>query len=267
MEETMKLAVASDLHLEFCDIVINNEENADVLILAGDICTVKHYHSNPELGLAYDEFFKNVSEQFKQVIYVVGNHEHYNYTFNHTVSDLKYKLAKYANIAVLDNETIVGDEVTFIGGTLWTSMNGEDPFTMQAIVPCMPDWRIIKYFDGVNYYKYTPEQSVREHRKTVDYINIIVKENPGHKFVVVTHHTPSKQSQHEKFAHDIIGNGAFNSNLDDFIVYRPQIKAWIHGHTHDPFDYMINDTRVVCNPRGYPKENQHSSFKLKYLEV
>lgn len=25
---------------------------------------------------------------------------------------------------------------------------------------------------------------------------------------------------------------------------------WIHGHTHDGFDYHVNGTRVVCNPRG-----------------
>jgi hypothetical protein len=26
---------------------------------------------------------------------------------------------------------------------------------------------------------------------------------------------------------------------------------WVHGHTHDSFDYVVNGTRVVCNPRGY----------------
>jgi hypothetical protein len=30
---------------------------------------------------------------------------------------------------------------------------------------------------------------------------------------------------------------------------------WIHGHMHDPFDYEINGTRVICNPRGYPGES------------
>lgn len=24
-----------------------------------------------------------------------------------------------------------------------------------------------------------------------------------------------------------------------------------NGHTHTPFDYVANGTRVVCNPRGY----------------
>ena len=31
-------------------------------------------------------------------------------------------------------------------------------------------------------------------------------------------------------------------------------ELWIHGHTHTAFDYHMHGTRVVCNPRGYPKE-------------
>jgi predicted phosphodiesterase len=34
----MKIALASDIHLEFGPITLNNDENADVLVLAGDIC-------------------------------------------------------------------------------------------------------------------------------------------------------------------------------------------------------------------------------------
>ena len=50
-------------------------------------------------------------------------------------------------------------------------------------------------------------------------------------------------------------NGAFVSNLDEFIMDHPQIKLWTHGHVHNVFDYTIGETRVVCNPRGYPGEN------------
>ena len=35
------------------------------------------------------------------------------------------------------------------------------------------------------------------------------------------------------------------------------INTWtgiVHGHIHSQQDYMIGDTRVVCNPRGYPDE-------------
>jgi hypothetical protein len=73
---------------------------------------------------------------------------------------------------------------------------------------------------------------------------------------------------HPKYAHDKIMNGAFASALDDFIAYRPQIKLWTHGHTHEPFDYMIGTTRVVCNPRGYSgHEPKADNFKLQYIDL
>ena len=46
-------------------------------------------------------------------------------------------------------------------------------------------------------------------------------------------------------------NGAYSSDLSEFILNHPQIKVWTHGHTHHTFDYMIGSTRIVCNPRGY----------------
>ena len=101
----MKIAYASDLHLEFEPIRLDNTENADVLVLAGDICMAKHFHSRPEMSKMYLDFFKNVSEQFKHVIYVIGNHEHYHYQFVHTVTDLKRILSIFNNVYVLDNET------------------------------------------------------------------------------------------------------------------------------------------------------------------
>ena len=46
-------------------------------------------------------------------------------------------------------------------------------------------------------------------------------------------------------------NGAYSSDLSEFILDHPQIQAWVHGHTHYNFDYMIGSTRILCNPRGY----------------
>lgn len=269
----MKLAIASDLHLEFKDILLNNTENADVLILAGDICTVKHFHSRPEMEKAYAAFFRNCSEQFKHVIYVVGNHEHYNYQFNYTVLDLKRKLANYKNIYVLDNETFEIEDKTFVGCTLWTDMNGEDPMTMNAAQFAMPDFRIVKYFDGENYYKFNPQLSVKEHRKSVEYIKHVIRNCSDKDYylerdvIVVTHHAPSAKSVHAKYKNEELMNGAFHSKLDYMMELADQPKLWVHGHMHDEWDYTIGITRVVCNPRGYPKENSHDSFKLKYVEV
>ena len=102
----------------------------------------------------------------------------------------------------------------------------------------------------------------------VDFIKVMTAEKVDQKFVVCTHHTPSFQSCAEYYMNDTIMNGAYHSSLEEFILDRPQIKLWTHGHTHDDFDYMVGETRVVCNPRGYVKyEARAQNFKLKYVEV
>jgi predicted phosphodiesterase len=263
----MKIAYCSDLHLEFQDLTLSNDKGAEVLVLAGDICTVKHYHSRPEMEKSYHQFFQRVSEQFSHVVYVVGNHEHYNYQYNTTVPDLKRKLAEFKNIHVLDNESFELENKLFIGSTLWTDMNNECSLTMNAAAFGMPDFRIVKYFDGVNYMKFTPQQSVREHNKSRDYIKQVLRNSKDKDVVVVTHHSPSHQSIAPQYKHEELMNGAFHNQLDYMMEMAENVKAWIHGHTHDEFDYTIGITKVLCNPRGYPKENQHNNFKLKYLEV
>jgi hypothetical protein len=106
------------------------------------------------------------------------------------------------------------------------------------------------------------------HARTLGYFRSVLSEQHDRKFVVVGHHTPSFQSCAEYYRSDTIMNGAYHTNLEEFILDRPQIKLWTHGHTHDDFDYMIGDTRVVCNPRGYIKyEKRASNFEVKYVDI
>jgi hypothetical protein len=63
-------------------------------------------------------------------------------------------------------------------------------------------------------------------------------------------------------------NGAYSSDLSEYILDHPQIKLWTHGHTHEDFDYLIGSTRIVCNPRGYIKyESRADEFNLKFVEI
>jgi Icc-related predicted phosphoesterase len=290
----MKIALASDVHLEFGPLEIKNTEAADLLVLAGDICVAHHFKSQDKFVKRYLEFFKQCSEEFPVVLYVVGNHEHYHNDFAYTVIQLREALESFTNIHILDNETYVLDDITFVGGTLWTDMNNRDDITIGHMKMMMNDFQCIRNSDKPTYRtvplyddgeynvdrkvighkqkaepsKFSPRDSVEEHDKMLDYINAVVSERANDKFVVIGHHGPSRKSIHEKFAHDTIMNGAFVSSLDDFIAYRPQIKLWLHGHTHSAFDYTIGETRVVCNPRGYINyEHFADYFQLKYLDV
>ena len=69
---------------------------------------------------------------------------------------------------------------------------------------------------------------------------------------MITHHAPSKRSIPLEFQTDIL-SAAYASSLDAF-VESSGARLWIHGHLHQAQDYFIGNTRVICNPRGYPDE-------------
>jgi len=268
----MKIKLVSDLHLEFSDINITNDDGCDVLILGGDICVAQDLHDHPHIeygmysnadlaGLGrrqqaaqrYRDFFKRCSFQFPHVIYVMGNHEFYNGKFYAGVDYMREECAKYPNVYMLEQDTKIIDDVTFVGGTLWTNMNKRDPLTMHAIEGMMNDFRIIRN-DKRNYATMSALDVAVRHDRTLAYIKLVLAENKDKRCVVVGHHSPSFQSVHPMYAHETLMNGGYHSDLSEFILDHPQVKLWTHGHTHHPFDYVIGETRIVCNPRGYEND-------------
>jgi predicted phosphodiesterase len=284
----MKIALASDVHLEFGEISFENTENADVLILSGDICVAADLMVKDDIGFfdknvrseKYHKFFQECGERFPHVIYIMGNHEHYNGDYRNTITTLRDRLSYIRNLRILDKDVFVVDDVTFIGGTLWTDMNKEDPITLMQMSGMMNDFRCVQNSNRITISKdedgkfherksrFTPEDAVEDHKQMMDYIRIMIEGKFDQKFVVVGHHSPSKQSTHPRYKEELIMNGGYSSDLNDFIMDHPQIKLWTHGHTHEDFDYMIGSTRIVCNPRGYINyEDRADRFKLKFLEI
>jgi hypothetical protein len=79
-------------------------------------------------------FLYGVLISFLMLLYIMGNHEHYNYDFKYTIARYQRRVEDLPNIQVLDKEAwTLHDEVTFIGGTLWTDMNNEDSLTMWHV--------------------------------------------------------------------------------------------------------------------------------------
>lgn len=306
----MKIALCSDLHLEFGTISLENTENADVLILSGDICVVNDLMDHDPYGIVphkrsdmYHTFFQECSARFPHVIYIAGNHEHYHGDYTKTIPRMKEKLGYLKNLHILDKEVIQLQDVTFVGGTLWTNMNKEDPVTIHGIKGYMNDYKIIDdTSEVVNYRvyhdkmksvgmtdeewvalppeervyvefktrpaKFSPQKSVEDHKKMMAFLESTIATNPFNKFVVVGHHAPSKLSTKPQYERDVIVNGAYSSDLSEFMLDHPQIKLWTHGHTHDVYDYVIGSCRVVCNPRGYIQyEDRADKFQLKFMDV
>lgn len=279
----IKIAVCSDLHLEFDTLEIKNPGDVDVLILSGDICIARdllEVNESEQYTRSYDYhiFFSKCASEFKHVIYVVGNHEHYNGDFVNTVNHLKKCLGDIKNLHILDKETFEYKDFVFVGSTLWTNMNNSDPVTLYTVGRMMSDFRCITNSNRQimtiknsipRPAKFTPEDAVEEHNKCLEFIGKVCSEVPPWKTVIVVgHHTPSYQSCHPDYKFDHAVNGGYHSELSEFITSRPNIKLWTHGHTHNRFDYTIGECRVVCNARGYNGyEKIADSFELKVVEV
>lgn len=264
----MKIAIASDLHLEIGDLYLQNTVGADVLVLAGDILLANDLHDHPKPEVPYPpqiiktlgsrqrkaqeyrDFISNCASQFSHVIAIAGNHEFYHGKWVESIQTLRNEYGAYPNVHFLERDIFTLDDVTFVGGTLWTDLNKQDPLTLHSVGDMMNDYRMIRN-DSLGYTKLRPAHTVSRHRDTLSYFKSVIDDRKDSKIVVVSHMAPSFMSIHEKYRHDKLLNGAYYSDLSEFILDRPQIKTWIHGHVHTDFDYLVGDCRVVCNPRGY----------------
>jgi hypothetical protein len=228
----------------------------------------EEYRSN-----RFHAFFQRCSARFPHVIFIVGNHEHYHGDFATTIPHFRDVLGYLPNLHILEKQTFVLDDITFIGGTLWTDMNKRDTRTLHEISRMMNDFRCVSNSARLDDHRgwadrFTTTDAADDHDAMVAFVDQTISANPSGRYVVVGHHSPSRLSTHPRYQHQHIMNGGYSSELDDFILDRPQIKLWTHGHTHEDFDYQIGGCRVLCNPRGYINyEERADSWRLKTVEV
>jgi len=240
----MKLHILNDLHIEFEDFT-PPATDADVVILAGDIGV-----GMGGLRWARDRF------PDRPVIYVPGNHEFYHHDIA-LINDQKAQSPDH--IHVLNNDQVVIDGVRFMGGILWTdfALFGEADrfFAMQQARQQMTDFSIIQN----NGQRFTPEDAIQFHTASRGWLAAMLAEPFAGKTVVVTHHAPSSQSVHPRYANDLL-TPAFASNLEN-LMDGDRAALWVHGHMHESYDYEIYGTRVVCNPRGYAPNALNPHFR------
>lgn len=234
----MKISLVSDIHLEISQkpLFQNYLKGGDILILAGDITSYLNFNRD----------FKWINSlDFDHIIYIAGNHEFYNGDIVETKQNIKNIVSQYDKIHFLDNEFIEINGVKFIGSILWTNFDNENPITEMACLRGMNDYYYIYKENRLIY----PRHLKEEYYKAVKFLETSLENSTPEKTVVITHHSPSYKSCNEFFEGDMM-NGGYHNNLDELIL-KTQPKYWIHGHTHECNDYMIENTRVICNPLGY----------------
>ncbi len=248
----MKLHILSDLHLEFAPFEPSGTD-ADVVVLAGDI------------GKKADGiFWARSAFPDRPVVYVPGNHEYYGTQRFEALAAMR-DAALECGVYFLDDDDVVinpqaaHENVRFLGCTLWTDFRFfGDEMKQQSMLAGqngLNDFRLIREGNG----HFSPARSIELHEKSLAWLTQKLDQPFQGKTVVVTHHLPSTRSVAEQFKNSPL-SPCFVSNLDYLFG---KMAIWIHGHAHDNFDYEVNGSRVICNPRGYVTQRgaENASFK------
>nr|WP_240906005.1 metallophosphoesterase [Thiorhodococcus mannitoliphagus] len=237
----------SDLHLEFDRTTRRGsaprldaipDSNADVIVLAGDIDT-----GLSGLRWAIGE----ASRLERPMLYVFGNHEYYGQAMPRLLEKGRAPVAG-TGVHLLEKDAVVIEGVRFLGCTLWTdfALQGDTPRAVAEAAQQMSDFRRIRV--SPQYRRLKPLDLMAIHHDTVTWLRERLAESPAPPTVVVTHHAPSPRSLALGSAEDPL-SPAYASDLE--ALMGPNIALWIHGHLHRRAEYRVNETRILCNARGY----------------
>jgi predicted phosphodiesterase len=250
----MRLWIMSDLHVELTsgwDLPSGDARpDFDVMVVAGDLIP------GAERGVRW--LLERVPDRL--VIYVLGNHEAYGTDIDRTLEKAKAAAAG-TNVRVLENETLQIGAVTIAVCTLWTDfgISGNAQGGMLAACERMNDFKRIR----VSGYRrrFLPQHALTRHVKSVAFLKGVMRQPRQGKLVVASHHCPipSMSNEPERPVEDRNLDPAFRSDLRRLMVPAPDdgdgalrpADIWIYGHTHESFDAVVGETRVVSNGKGY----------------
>lgn len=219
----MRIRIMSDVHLEYqkngpkyINKLKPNQKTDDILLLAGDI-------GNPTKKL-YKFFIKTMSELYREVIIISGNHEYYQHQLHPWTSDIKkyglsmdsiedllFKIAdEFENVHYLQKGELIVDDIRFLGCTMWTPSH-------PMLTGLLNDYSIIPNMT------YELCKSLHEDHKS--WLEEKLQDKEYKKTIVLTHHCPS---------YSLLGKVGdtdpfYYSNLEYLM---DKIDYWICGHSH-----------------------------------
>jgi len=235
----MKLWIVSDLHMDSTFWVPDRISAHDVLVIAGDVDKAAGDTEQTLLLLA--------RWSWAPIIFVPGNHD---------VMDVALDAWDGGNGDLLDRgihvlssgQSVVIGGVRFVGATLWTDFEiVGDRYASEAWAAAhMPEYQHVWKADGSDTsWPSDTRAAHHQHRAAIEAVLSVPHAGPT---VVVTHHAPSKRSIDGRVPG--VADAAYASDLEGMTTrYRPAM--WVHGHLHRAVDYVVGNTRIVCNPRGY----------------
>jgi hypothetical protein len=267
----VRITPIPDLHID----IDHNEwrdpprVDCDVLAVIGDVTA-------PMLrGMEW------VAEHFDYVpniLWIPGNHCFYRgvkgspeeFCFYEDVMERAREKAASLGIKLLQNNVAVLGGVRFVGATMWSdfsilpagwtrkqamyySQNGRlqdsDHWSQRDR---HNDYVEIRMGAGNSKHRFTPSQSLALHHESFEFFKRTLETPFAGETVCLSHMGPASSVVDLSASHSWLYG---SSDIEELMRGPNAPSLWLHGHVHKSFDYTICNTRVVCNPRGYPGPN------------
>lgn len=239
----------SDLHIEEWRIGTSFYQFvtpiAPVLVIAGDICSA--------WKPIYKYFLDWTSRNWHTVIVVAGNHEYHCPNEPHTVfeTDLYIRTLCKPNVHFLQNgESYIlpGTRIRFVGATLWSKVDPtiyEHVLKKKDYIHCwMTPFQTLSPKDTTWFHDW---QTYKLHEAIYPMIQ-------GEILIVVTHYMPSLELLEPEYKGELIHT--CYASQDEWLL-RPNITAWICGHSHRATQWRSpSGVFVYMNARGYNREKE-----------
>jgi predicted phosphodiesterase len=224
----------------------------DVICLAGDIFDKE--------SSAYN-VFKAFKVFYNDVVYVYGNHE--CYVYSKTIDSTEEKLdvirdaARANGVHMLEGTTVTLNGVTFGGSSAWYDFTYGYKFgdTYKSMYEMFKNYMsdadmIADHFVLPPYHG--RRQAVLDFPKFLKKRMDEVSRIPENVDVMITHIGPVvPKALPSRYKDPSTGFYFFEGAQE---VIRIQPKVWLYGHTHQKYDEVYHKTRMICNPYGYPSE-------------
>lgn len=286
----MKIRVFSDIHIDVnSGFPFTLRDKDTFTLIPGDVSgnvkgTAKWIQANVHNGM-----------------FIVGNHDPAYNDLGWTIKKQKEYLAEKfpidSQVTFMDEQvgvmskTIPGTNVLVIGSTLYTDYkyvseflqralddgnarraeHGEKPIdaidcNMAAASRGLNDFRwahVEDEFDdrGMKQRYLRPDDYKKWFEVTFNKIDQLVQENHDKDIIVMTHHCPSPKCISDRYVNNSM-NASYVSDLEQFIVDNPNIRAWVCGHVHSVTNTTVGDKGqiLLCNPRGYERDMENQNW-------
>jgi predicted MPP superfamily phosphohydrolase len=269
----MLIRPVSDTHLDFdwalrkrfklssvWEPIEMDTDKDTVLLIAGDLWIGARSALH-----AGDSWLGKMSTRFKHVVFVLGNHDLWGTNISNFYRKLREIIVRsgMTNVHLLEKSSVVIDGYRFIGSTLWTDMNRGDPLTKMSMdITMRNDHMQIRV--GPAYHRFKWFDWIAAHQAAKQFIIEAATRSPE-PCIVLSHHAPTPLSTDPRHIDKQLENGFYCSDLTDIVFDHPNIILWHHGHVHKKFDYLVGNTRFICNPRGYLGQNDNTGYDPRMI--